>query len=82
MKLEYYCDRRRHLVCKPYSIENLHKMAENLKIGQHFFEISKVGRLPHYDIPANRIHEIMSQCEIITKYEIVKIIRDGLKNDQ
>lgn len=76
--LTYYCDRKRHLVCKPYSIENLHRMARELQIGTHFFEISKFGRLPHYDIPAKRMDEIMAQCIIVTRYEIVKIIKEGL----
>ena len=31
-ELEYFCDEKRHIVCEPYSIENLHKMAEALKV--------------------------------------------------
>lgn len=79
-KLTYYCDRKRHLVCKPFSIENLHRMADDLKIGRHFFEYSEHGRLPHYDIPAERIPEITNQCIVVTRFEIVKIIKEGLKN--
>ena len=30
--MEYYCDLHRHLVCLPYSKENLHKMAKDLGI--------------------------------------------------
>lgn len=26
------CDNKRHLICVPYTIQNLHKMAENLNI--------------------------------------------------
>ena len=26
--MRYFCDNARHLVCEPYSIENLHRMAE------------------------------------------------------
>lgn len=76
--LTYYCDRKRHLICVPYSIENLHKMARDLQIGIHFYEISKMGRLPHYDIPAKRIDEIMSKCIVVSRFEIVKIIKAAL----
>lgn len=77
--LTYYCDRKRHLVCTPFSIENLHRMADDLKIGRHFFEYSDHGCLPHYDIPAQRIQEITSRCVVVTRFEIVKIIKQGLK---
>lgn len=79
--LKYYCDRKRHLICKPYSIENLHRMARELQIGTHFYEISKIGRLPHYDIPANRIDEIMAKCNVVTRFEIVKIIKAALNKN-
>lgn len=80
--MKYYCDNKRHLVCEPFSIENLHKMAEDLKIGNHFFEYSNNGRLPHYDIPAHRIDEITAKCELVSRFEIVKIIRRGLAHDK
>jgi hypothetical protein len=51
----YYCDNKRHLVCKPYSIVNLHKMAEDLKIKKCWFHNT------HYDIPKKRIQEIQKK---------------------
>ena len=30
--MKYLCDNARHLICEPYSIENLHKMAEEGKV--------------------------------------------------
>lgn len=30
--MKYYSDNQRHLVCLPYSVENLHIMAESLNI--------------------------------------------------
>jgi len=30
--LKYYCDKQRHLVCVPYSKENLHQMAGDLEM--------------------------------------------------
>ncbi len=67
--MEYYCDNKRHLVCKPYSIKNLHEMSEILKINHCWFHKD------HYDIPKRRIKEISAKCTIINSKEIVKIIR-------
>lgn len=71
----YFCDVKRHLICAPYSIENLHKMAEALNIKRHWYH---GGKLPHYDIPKRRIEEIVSQCSVIESREIVNIIKDSL----
>lgn len=68
--LKYYCDEI-HLVCKPYSIENLHKMAEDLNIKRCFFHKN------HYDIPLRRITEIQSKCTIVDTRTIVNI-KNGL----
>ena len=54
--MKYYCDDQRHLVCIPYSIENLHKMAEDLNINKCWFHKN------HYDIPKRRIKEIQEKC--------------------
>lgn len=67
--MKYYCDDNRHLVCKPYSIENLHKMAEYLGIKKCWFHKN------HYDIPKKRIIEIQSKCEVVTDREILGIIK-------
>ncbi len=66
--MEYLCDNARHLVCKPYSIENLHKMAEELNIKRCWFHKN------HYDIPKRRIDEITIKCKLISSKEIVDII--------
>lgn len=67
--LTFYCDNARHLVCKPYSIINLHVMAYVLGIKYCWFHRN------HYDIPKNRIEEIKSKCIIVSSKEIVKIIK-------
>lgn len=78
--IKYYCDEMRHLVCVPYSIENLHKMADDLGIGRHFFHKgSKKTLHPHYDIPARRVDEIKSKCNVVSPRTILKIIKEGLK---
>ncbi len=65
----YVTDGKRHLVCIPYSVENLHEMAADLSIGRHWFHKN------HYDIPKKRIDEITSKCTIVSSKDIVKIIR-------
>ena len=67
--MEYICDSHRHLVCLPYSIENLHKMAVEMNIKVCWFHKD------HYDIPKKRIAEIESKCRIVTTKEIVGIVR-------
>lgn len=65
----YVTDGKRHLVCIPYSTENLHKMAADLGIGRHWFHKN------HYDIPKKRMDEISSKCILVSSKDIVKIIR-------
>ena len=71
--MKYYCDNNRHLVCVPYSIENLHKMAQNLNIKHCWFHNSKNHQ--HYDIPKRRIEEIKSKCQLVSSREILQIIK-------
>lgn len=71
LQMTYFCDDKRHLVCVPYSVENLHLMAENLNIKRCWFH---GGKNPHYDIPKKRISEIQNKCEIISTKEIWEII--------
>jgi len=68
--MKYYCDNMRHLVCVPYSIENLHKMAEALGIKRCWFHKN------HYDIPKLRIKEIQDKCTIVSPREILLIIKN------
>lgn len=69
--LQYVCDAHRHLVCIPYTIENLHRMARELGIHRGWFH---GGRHPHYDIPKRRIAEVMSKCKVVTSREILGIL--------
>ncbi len=66
--LTYLCDTKRHLVCYPYSKDNLHFMAHWLDIDRCWFHNN------HYDIPKKRIDEIMAKCQIVTTRNIVEII--------
>lgn len=66
--IEYICDDQRHLICEPYSEENLHRMAADLGIGRHWFHKD------HYDIPKSRIGEIKQKCTVVTVFDIIAII--------
>lgn len=68
--MKYYCDNARHLVCKPYSIAGLHRMALDLGIKRCWFHDD------HYDIPKSRIDEIKAKCEVVSSKEIVRIINN------
>ena len=67
--MQYICDSHRHLVCIPYSIENLHKMAADLDINRCWFHKD------HYDIPKKRVEEIEKKCKIVSTRDIVGIVR-------
>ena len=67
--MRYLTDGKRHLICDPYSIENLHRMADDLGIKRCWFHKD------HYDIPKRRIDEITAKCEVVSSKEIVRIVR-------
>lgn len=69
--MKYITDGKRHLICVPYSIDNLHRMADELGIKRCWFHKN------HYDIPKRRQNEIESRCEIVTSKKIVDIIRES-----
>jgi len=71
--VKYYCDTSRHLVCEPYSVENLHTMAEDLGIKRCWYHAS--SRFKHYDIPKRRIREIQAKCRIVSSREILRIVK-------
>ena len=71
--MNYFCDNQRHLVCLPYSIDNLHKMAKDLDIKKCWFHKN------HYDIPKRRLEEIKNKCTVVSPKEIVRIISDENK---
>jgi hypothetical protein len=70
--LTYITDCKRHLICIPYSIDNLHKMASELNIKRCWYHS---GKFPHYDIPKKRILEIESKCTIVNSRELLYLIK-------
>jgi methionine--tRNA ligase beta chain len=69
--VRYVCDNQRHLVCVPFSVKNLHIMAESLNIKRCWFHND------HYDMPKRRVEEIAAHCERVSPKEIVSIIKEG-----
>lgn len=65
----------RHLICVPYSVENLHLMAADLGIKRHWFDSS--ARYPHYDIPKRRIAEIQAHpnVEVLRPRELLRLLK-------
>lgn len=72
-ELTFICDNMRHLVCLPYSVDNLHQMARELNIHRCWFDKN------HYDIPKQRITEIQAKCKVVSPKTIVGIVRGLVK---
>lgn len=70
--MRYLCDDQRHLICDPYSVEGLHKMADDLNINRCWFHNV---RWKHYDIPKRRISEIQAKCQVVDTREILRVIK-------
>ena len=71
MALRFFSDKQRHLVCYPFSEDNLHEMARQLGVNRCWFHPSRGGL--HYDIPKKRIAEIQARTEIVSVRTIWKI---------
>lgn len=70
--MRVFSDSLRHLVCYPYSVAGLHRMAARLKIARCWFHS---GRFPHYDIPKRRIAEIHALTEVVDGRVILAICK-------
>lgn len=71
--LRFYCDSMRHLICVPYTVDNLHRMAEILGIKRCWYH--RGASYPHYDIPKRRIAEIQAKCTVVSPRMILKIMK-------
>lgn len=73
--MKYYADRMRHLVCTPYTISNLHAMANELAIKRCWFHAK--ASYPHYDIPKRRVKEILEhpKVEVVSARRILEICK-------
>lgn len=77
--MKYLCDRKRHLICIPYSVDNLHRMADELGINRCWFH--PTNGLAHYDMPKSRIAEITAKCQVVSSRDIVRIIKAASEPD-
>jgi hypothetical protein len=78
--MTYYCDTSRHLICVPYSVENLHQMAAALDIKRCWYHKGKaravgVRALSHYDMPERRIAELTAKCTVVSSRQLVELMR-------
>lgn len=74
--MKYYSDNKRHLICEPYSIENLHLMAKNLGIKRCWYHAKPY---PHYDIPKRMIAEIAEKTNVISQKDLLLKIKSVVK---
>lgn len=87
--LQFICDRKRHVICWPYSEENLHRMAASLGIKRAWFHKGKkmgsnyecIVQLAHYDMPKKRQNELLAipEMRIVTSREIIQIIKEAAR---
>lgn len=66
--LVYVTDGRRHLVCLPYSVDNLHRMAAALGLDRCWFHKD------HYDVPKLRQAEIEARCVRVRPRDVLRIV--------
>lgn len=78
IELAFFCDIKRHLICEPYSVVNLHWMAKIFGISKHWYHAGNKFQHPHYDIPKKRVAEIMAKCTVITQRELLEKIKRAL----
>ena len=63
----------RHLVCVPYSVENLHAMADDLGIKRCWYHSG--ASHAHYDVPKRRMATIGLRASLVTPREILAICK-------
>ena len=67
--LKFLVDAQRHLVCLPYSTDNLHAMASELGIKRCWFHRD------HYDVPKKMVAEVSLRAGVVRPREILAVIR-------
>lgn len=70
--VRYLYDKIRHLVCVPYSVANLHAMANELRIGRHWYDPKPY---PHYDVPKRMMQSIGSRATLVRPREVLAIVK-------
>jgi hypothetical protein len=75
--LTYFYDEQSHLVCRPFSLSNLHAMAADLGIKRCWFHNGGGGRFPHYDVPNKLQAHVAANAVLISPRETLDIIKGG-----
>jgi hypothetical protein len=73
--MQYYMDSKRHIICIPYTVKNLHAMAKALRIPQCWFHSSKDH--PHYDAPKMRVNELKAHklITVVSQRELLRLLK-------
>lgn len=76
--MRIYADKVRHLICVPYTKENLHLAAESLGIKRCWYHANPY---PHYDIPKKSVDEVLTNpiVHVVSAREIMWIIKREMK---
>lgn len=70
----------RHLVCVPYSVPNLHRMADDLGNKRCWFHSG--ASYPHYDIPKRMMAAIGLRADLVSPREILATCKGGSDADR
>lgn len=78
--MRYLADKQRHLICIPFSVENLHAMARVFGIKPHWFHKRIYS---HYDIPKRRLTEILGdpRVEVVSPRKLLKELYADIERD-
>lgn len=71
LAIRYLCDEAGHLICTPYTTENLHVAARHLTLGPLFY---KTEPYPHYAVPWMRIEDVRAKCDAVEEAAILAIV--------
>lgn len=76
--MEIFADKARHLVCIPYSVENLHTIASEFGLKRCWFHKRVIS---HYDIPKKRLDEILADVRVtvVSPKKLLKLVYDDIE---
>lgn len=69
-ELIYITDGVGNVICLPYSVENLHKMADDLGIAKRWY------RNGHYNVPKEIADGLEEKCDKVTTTTLFRTVRN------
>lgn len=69
-ELVYITDGVGNVICLPYSVENLHKMADDLGIKKTWY------RDGHYKVPKEIAEDLEEKCDKVTTTTLFRTVRN------